>query len=83
MNVLFTSVAENIGARSVGVILTGMGSDGAKGIRAIKSAGGLTIAQDEATSTIFGMPRAAIETNCVDKVLPIAEISKEILNLSL
>jgi two-component system chemotaxis response regulator CheB len=83
VNVLFTSVAENIGARSVGVVLTGMGSDGAKGIMAIKSAGGLTIAQDEATSTIFGMPRAAIETKCVDKVLPITEISKEILNLSL
>ena len=79
VDVLFASVAENIGNRSIAIILTGMGADGAKGITAIKQAGGKTIAQDEATSTIFGMPKMAIETGAVDRVLPVTEIAGEIL----
>lgn len=58
----------------VGVVLTGMGGDGAAGIEAIKRAGGTTIAQDEATSTVFGMPKQAIETGAVDTVLPIDDV---------
>ena len=80
VDVLFTSVAQLYGKRAVGVILTGMGSDGAKGLGIIKEEGGFSIAQDEATSAIFGMPRVAIEKNVVDKVLPITSIAEEILN---
>ena len=73
-------MARLYGKRAIGVILTGMGSDGAKGLGFIKEEGGFAIAQDEATSAIFGMPRVAIENNAVDKVLPITSIAEEILN---
>lgn len=79
VDVLFNSVAKLYGSRAIGVLMTGMGSDGAEGMKAIKEKGGFTIAQDEATSAIFGMPRAAIENNAVDKVLPITSIAEEIL----
>jgi two-component system, chemotaxis family, protein-glutamate methylesterase/glutaminase len=79
VDVLFNSVAKLYGKRSIGVILTGMGSDGVAGLEAVKNAGGFTIAQDEATSAIFGMPRVAIEKNIVDKILPITSIGEEIL----
>ena len=79
VDVLFASVARNFGDRSIGVLLTGMGSDGTKGMREIKEKGGFTIAQNEATSAIFGMPRVAIENNVVDKVLPLTSIADEIL----
>jgi two-component system chemotaxis response regulator CheB len=79
VDVLLASVAREYGGRSIGVVLTGMGSDGAKGLGAIKKEGGFTIAQDEASSAIFGMPRVAIETNAVDKILPITSIAEEIL----
>ena len=59
---------------SIGAVLTGMGKDGAKGVQAIKAAGGLVLAQDEATSVIFGMPAEAIKTGAVDHVLGIDEI---------
>ena len=76
---LLSSVSEAYGERSIGVILTGMGSDGVLGIRRIKEAGGVTIAQDEATSIIFGMPRLAMEDGTVDRVLPIEKIGDEIV----
>jgi two-component system, chemotaxis family, protein-glutamate methylesterase/glutaminase len=79
IDVLFESVARSFGRRAVGVILTGMGSDGAEGLKAIKEEGGLAIAQDEATSAIFGMPRAAAEKGAVDKMLPLNSIAEEIL----
>jgi len=79
VDVLLASVARAYGERSIGVILTGMGSDGTKGLGKIKEEGGFTIAQDEATSAIFGMPRVAIESNAVDKILPITSIAEEIL----
>lgn len=79
VDVLFRSVAKNYGSRSIGVILTGMGSDGAKGMGEIKEEGGFTIAQNEATSAIFGMPRVAIANKVVEKVLPITSIAEEIL----
>jgi two-component system, chemotaxis family, protein-glutamate methylesterase/glutaminase len=78
-DVTMNASAEVYGAKNIGVVLTGMGSDGAKGIRAIKEKGGATIAQDEKTSVIFGMPNMAIQTGCVDVVAPLEKISKEIM----
>jgi len=78
---LLFSVARVFGSRSIGVILTGMGSDGARGMEKIKKAGGTTIAQDEKTSIVFGMPKIAIESGCIDRVLPIGEISGEIVRI--
>ncbi len=72
------SVAEVITDPLVGVILTGMGEDGAAGVGALESAGGHTIAQDEKTSAVFGMPKRAIETGSIDDVLPIGEIPARI-----
>ena len=68
------SMARRVGARSIGVILTGMGRDGAAGARAIRRAGGLIIAQDEATSVVFGMPRAAAEAGAANAVLALDDI---------
>jgi two-component system, chemotaxis family, protein-glutamate methylesterase/glutaminase len=74
VDVLFESLAASAGREAVGIVLTGMGRDGADGIRAIGEAGGLTIAQDEGTSAVFGMPGAAIESG-VDDVLPLEELA--------
>jgi two-component system chemotaxis response regulator CheB len=78
---LFTSAARHYGARCCGVLLTGMGRDGAQGMRALKEAGAHTLAQDEATSAVFGMARAAIELGAVDRVLPLEDIPKALLEL--
>ncbi|HET7824221.1 MAG TPA: CheB methylesterase domain-containing protein, partial [Anaeromyxobacter sp.] len=79
---LLASAAHAYGARACGVILTGMGRDGAAGLRAIKDAGGPTLAQDEATSAVFGMPRAAIELGAVDRVLPLEAIPRALVELT-
>lgn len=71
---LFKSAAEEYGDRTVGVLLTGMGSDGAEGLKCIRDAGGCTIAQDEDTCTVFGMPSAAIELGAVEHVAPLQRI---------
>ena len=76
VDVLFRSVADAIGARSVGILLTGMGSDGAQGLLAMARAGAWTIAQDEATCTVFGMPRAAISLGAAGIVAPIDRIAQ-------
>jgi len=73
------SAARVFGAGVLGVLLSGMGSYGAKGMQAIKAAGGDTIAQDEASCIVFGMPWAAIEAGCVDEVLPLGRIAERIL----
>jgi len=80
-DILLSSVADVYGAKSIGIILTGMGKDGALGIKRIKELGGKTIAQNEQSSVVFGMPRVAIESGYVDKVLSINEIGKEIIRL--
>jgi len=74
IDVTMDSVAAFAGALSIGVVLTGMGSDGARGARAIKTSGGFVLAQDETTSVIFGMPAEAIKAGVVDQVLGIDEI---------
>ena len=79
VDVLFRSAAEAAGPRVVAALLTGMGSDGAMGMQAIRRAGGQTIAQDEATSVVFGMPRAAIELNAAQLVVPLPQIAEAIV----
>lgn len=74
------SVAETYRERSIGVILTGMGKDGGIGLEKIKKAGGLTLAQDERSSVVFGMPKVVIDKGCVDFVLPVKEIGGFIVN---
>ncbi|MBI4689219.1 MAG: chemotaxis-specific protein-glutamate methyltransferase CheB [Nitrospirae bacterium] len=80
-DVLLSSVARVYGKKALGVILTGMGSDGALGMQRIKKAGGNTIAQDDKTSVVFGMNKVAIDSGCIDKILPLGDISKKIVEI--
>jgi two-component system chemotaxis response regulator CheB len=79
VDVMFRSVAKAMGAGAAGALLTGMGRDGALGLRAMREAGALTIGQDEATSTIYGMPRAAVEFGAVIRQLPLEAIGPELV----
>jgi two-component system chemotaxis response regulator CheB len=81
VDVLFESVCRYYGPRSISVLLTGMGRDGARGLKKIREAGGKTIAQDEETSAVFGMPKVAIELGGVDMVLPLHSIAGQITRL--
>ena len=74
-DVTMLSAVKVYGRRCNGVVMTGMGKDGAAGIAAIKKADGKTCAQDQATSMIFGMPKAAVDTGMVDEVVPLSEIA--------
>jgi len=80
VDVLFNSVAQYAGGNAIGVILTGMGSDGAQGLLKMKEAGARTIAQDEASCVVFGMPNEAIKLGAADRVSPLERISWEILS---
>jgi len=80
VDVLFRSVAQSAGANAIGVILTGMGSDGAEGMLEMKNAGAFTVAQDEASCVVFGMPKEAIARGAVDKIVSLPRIGHEILN---
>jgi two-component system chemotaxis response regulator CheB len=77
-DVMMRSITATFGKRVIGVVLTGMGCDGALGIKAIHEAGGVCLAQDEATCVVYGMPRAAAETGCVDRVVPLPEMAAAI-----
>ncbi len=76
VDVMFASVAQVVGARAVGVLLTGMGADGAKGMLALKQAGATTIAQDEASCVVYGMPREAVRLNAVSDVASLGDIPR-------
>jgi len=80
VDVLFSSVAEAAGPNAVGVILTGMGSDGAQGLKKMKSAGASTIAQDEASCVVFGMPKEAIRMGGADRIVPLHSVAQAIRN---
>ena len=81
INMSMITAAETYGPNTIGVLLTGMGQDGAFGMKMIKKRGGYTIAQDETTSVVYGMAKAAKELESVDKMLPINKISDEIVRL--
>lgn len=82
VDVLFRSVANNAGKNAVGVILTGMGDDGARGLLEMKEAGAFTIGQDEESCVVFGMPKEAQKCGAVTRVLPLDKIAKEIIEFS-
>jgi two-component system chemotaxis response regulator CheB len=82
VDALFYSVAKSVGAKAVGVILTGMGSDGAKGLLALRQSGAKTLGQDESTSVVYGMPKVAAQLGAVEKQLPLSQIAAEIVALT-
>ena len=79
VNVSMITAAEAYGSNTVGILLSGMGRDGAFGMKVIKKRGGITIAQDESSSIVFGMPKAAYDLGVVDKILPLNKITEEIV----
>ena len=81
VDVLFHSVARYAGSNALGVILTGMGRDGAKGLLEMKQAGAKTIAQDEASCVVFGMPKEAIKQGGVDHISPLTDIPSTVFKL--
>ena len=82
VDVMFRSVAQNVGTNSIAVILTGMGDDGAEGMKELHDLGVLTIAQDEKTSIVWGMPGSAVKLDAVDSVLPLDKIAGKITSLT-
>lgn len=81
VDVLFSSCAKTAGARAVGIIMTGMGDDGARGLLAMRRAGARTLAQDESTSAVYGMPKAAIALGAVEQALPLPRLAATALRL--
>lgn len=82
VDITFNSLAEVLGNLAIGVLLTGMGKDGARGMKNIKNAGGYTIAQDKETAIVYGMPKAAVDMDAVDEILPLDEISQRITKIT-
>ncbi len=82
VDVLFRSTAKYAGANAIGIIMTGMGDDGARGLLEMKEAGAKTIAQDEKSCVVFGMPKEAIKINAADKILPLDKISTYLIEIT-
>lgn len=82
VDVLFASVAQHAGKNALGILLTGMGDDGARGLGEMRDSGALTIAQDEASSVVFGMPKAAIERNAASQILPLDRMAQAIASFA-
>ncbi len=82
VDVMFRSVAQNIGANAVGIILTGMGNDGAQGLKEMQEAGSPTIAQDEKTSVVWGMPGEAVKLGAADEILPLNKVAAKTIKLA-
>ncbi len=80
VDVMFRSVSQNVGSNSIGIILTGMGNDGAVGMKELQTIGAPTIAQDEKTSVVWGMPGEAVKLNAADNILPLSQVAKKILS---
>ena len=81
VEVMMQSMAQHVGPNAVGIMLSGMGSDGANGMLAMRKAGARTIAQDEATSIVFGMPKEAYERGGAERLLPLQKIAAEVIKL--
>lgn len=81
VDVMMLSVAESYSGRCVGVIMTGMGSDGLEGMKAMKKTGGKTVAQDEDSCIVYGMPKAVVDAGIADKVVPLSKMTGEIINM--
>jgi two-component system, chemotaxis family, protein-glutamate methylesterase/glutaminase len=79
VDVLFSSVARGAGPNAIGILLTGMGADGARGLLAMRESGAVTIAQDEETSVVYGMPREAVRLGAAMQVLPLPLIAPAVL----
>ena len=79
VDVLFSSCARAMGKNAIGVILTGMGNDGARGMLEMRQSGSYTIAQDEGSCIVYGMPKEAIAMNGVDRILPLSQIPAELM----
>jgi two-component system, chemotaxis family, protein-glutamate methylesterase/glutaminase len=82
VDVLFRSVANCAGSNAMGVIMTGMGDDGARGLKEMHEKGAATLAQDEASCVVFGMPKEAIRLGAADRVLPLNELAKAVMTWS-
>ncbi len=82
VELMFKSVAKYAGANAIGAILTGMGSDGAKGLLNMKDSGAHTIAEDESTAVVFGMPKEAIEIGAAEKIVPLHDIARTMINFA-
>jgi two-component system, chemotaxis family, protein-glutamate methylesterase/glutaminase len=82
VDVLFRSIAKSAGPNAVGVIMTGMGNDGAQGLLEMRNSGALTIAQDEASCVVFGMPKEAIARNAVAAVVPLRRLAETALKMA-
>jgi two-component system chemotaxis response regulator CheB len=82
VDVLFRSVAQTAGPDALGIILTGMGSDGAQGLLQMREAGAETVAQDESSCVVFGMPKEAIARGAVEVILPLSRIPARILSIA-
>jgi len=82
IDILFLSLAEKRGPNAIGIILSGSGSDGTKGIQAIKKAGGITFAEGKNSASFFGMPSSAIQTGCVDFILAPSYIAEKLVGIS-